>query len=214
MPRNVYVVDIETTGLMGQLAGDAVVEVGIARVDLDTKKVYAEYGAVVRQILTPAQADSWVFHNTDLTPAEVRTSPYSICDVTRVLRTRFSGSIPVTSYNRVFDIDLFLSQPPYLWRPNLAPCIKVSVGNYLSSDGRWISAQAAYNQLCPDNPAKLPFAREEHRALSDAVMEGYILLALCEKSPDFDNIYDDAIRAAEIAYNCGSEDEGAEDVDG
>lgn len=199
MSRNVYVVDIETTGLSGQLAGDAVVEVGISRVDLDARKVYAEYGAVVRQILTHEQAGSWVFKNTTLTPREVLTSPYSICDVSRVLRSRFSGSIPVTSYNRTFDLDLFLSQPPYLWRPHFAPCIKEEASHLVTRTGEWVSAQRAYDVLCPDNPANLPDCREEHRALSDAVMEGYILLAICSLSCDIALEYDVAIRTAEIA---------------
>lgn len=199
MARNIYVVDIETTGLNGQLAGDAVVEVGIARVDLDARKVYAEYGAVVRQLLTREQSDSWVFKNTTLTPREVMTSPYSICDVSRVLRTRFSGSIPVTAFNRAFDIDMFLSKAPYLWRPHLAPCVQEEASYVMHRVGEWVSAQNAYNVLCPDDPANLPDGREEHRALSDAVMEGYILLASYALSPDVALAYDDAVRAAETA---------------
>lgn len=199
MSRNIYVVDIETTGLSGQLAGDAVVEVGISRVDLDARKVYAEYGAVVRQILTHEQAGSWVFKNTTLTPREVMTSPYSICDVSRVLRSRFSGSIPVTAFNRVFDIDKFLSKPPFLWRPHFAPCVQEEATYVMHRVGDWVSAQKAYDVLCPDNPANLPDGREEHRALSDAVMEGYILLASYALSPDVALAYDDAVRAAETA---------------
>ena len=45
-------------------------------------------------------------------------------------------------------------------------------------------AQEAYDLLCPDNPAALPDKKEEHRALSDAVMEGWILLRYLEDNPD------------------------------
>lgn len=197
MNGNIYVVDIETTGLAGQRAGDCVVEVGIARVDMLKRRVYPEYSAIVRQVLSPEQAaDSWVFKNTTLTPGEVRSSPHSAYDVARILRNVYTGSIPVTSYNRFFDLDLFLSHPPYLWRPAAAPCIKECATAALGFD-KWLSAQKAYDILCPENPARVPDGREEHRALSDACLEGYILLEVCRRDPAIAMSYDEAIRDAE-----------------
>lgn len=199
MNNNVYIVDIETTGLNGQLAGDSVVEIGIARVDLALGRVYPEYSAIVRQPLRADQLDSWVFQNTSLTAREVMLSPHSMCEVSDVLREQFSSSIPVTSYNRVFDLDLFLSCAPYLWRPHLAPCIKEQATAVLSEGGKWLSAQAAYARLCPDNPARVPDGKEEHRALSDALLEGHILLRLCEEFPSVGMAYDEAVIDAERA---------------
>lgn len=49
---NIYVLDIETTGLQGALFGDKVLEVGVARVNLDVGKVYPEYSRIVFSNLT------------------------------------------------------------------------------------------------------------------------------------------------------------------
>ena len=65
----------------------------------------------------------------------------------------------------------------------MAPCIKCECGDRYNG-GKWFSAQAAYDLLCSDNPAHVPDCKEEHRALSDAVLEGYILLRYLEDSPD------------------------------
>ena len=65
----------------------------------------------------------------------------------------------------------------------MAPCIKLSCADRYA-DGRWFKAQEAYDLLCPDNPANVPDGKEQHRALSDAVLEGFILLRYLEDDPD------------------------------
>lgn len=180
MTANIYVLDTETTGLNGTAAGDKVVEIGVSRVDLDRGKVYPEYGHIVRQKLTEAQKKAWVFQNTDLTPEEVEHSPYGLLASIGPLHLYGRGGIPFTAYNRVFDFGLFLNNPPYRFVPRkMAPCIMETCAE-LYNAGYWFKAQEAYNMLCPDNPAGVPDGKEEHRALSDSVLEGYILLAMCE----------------------------------
>jgi len=188
--RPLYVLDIETTGLNGILMGDKVVEIGIARVDLEQKKVFAEYGKVIRQELTSDEKMSWVFTHTDLDPTDVERSPWTLDDVILDLVTYNSGVF--TSYNVVFDFDLFLNQPPFRFRPKMAPCIKCECGDRYNG-GRWFSAQAAYDLLCSDNPANVPDNKEEHRALSDAVLEGHILLRYLDDTPDAKRRYLDIL---------------------
>lgn len=189
MTANIYVLDTETTGLEGYLGGDVVVEIGIARVDLDRMKVYPELGRIVRQDLTPKQKESWVFQNTDLTPEEVESSPWTVNKVRADLEA-YSTKV-FTAYNRVFDFDSFLYYTPWYFHPEEAPCIKEECADRYN-DGRWFTAQAAYNLLCPDNPMKVPEGRERHRALSDAVFEGHILTRLCEKNEDILQSYMEA----------------------
>lgn len=189
MTANVYVLDTETTGLNGAAAGDKVVEIGVSRVDLDRGKVYPEYGRIVRQELTETEKNAWVFQNTDLTPEEVENSPYSVFACMCPLALYGRGDFPFTAYNRAFDFDLFLSKAPYSFEPRkMAPCIMETCAG-LYNGGRWFRAQEAYDMLCPDNPAGVPDGKEEHRALSDAVLEGYILLAVCEDDEDTKESY-------------------------
>lgn len=191
MTAQIFVLDTETTGLGGALEGDVIVELGIARVDLDLKKVYPEYGKIVHQNLTPAQQKSWVFEHTDLTPEEVANSPWAAEDVRDDIVDIYYDGV-FTAYNVDFDFGKYLDFEPWLFNPALAPCIMCECADRYN-DGRWFTAQAAYNLLCPDNPAGVPGGRERHRALSDAVFEGHILLALCEKNPDIREAYIKAI---------------------
>lgn len=190
MTAQIFVLDTETTGLGGTLEGDVVVEIGIARVDLDRKRVYPELGRIVYQNLTTAQKKSWVFEHTDLTPEEVEDSPWTEYRVGADLSS-YADRI-FTAYNISFDFDKYLCFEPWSFNPVLAPCIMCECADRYN-DGRWFTAQAAYNLLCPDNPAGVPGGRERHRALSDAVFEGHILLGLCEKNPDIREAYIKAI---------------------
>ena len=86
-----------------------------------------------------------------------------------------------TSYNYEFDFDKFLHQDPWNIPTKKAPCIMLASGRAYADDlpcsshSGCPSAQSTYSYLCPDNPAKLPNGIEEHRALSDAIMEAHIL---------------------------------------
>ena len=182
----IYVLDTETTGLDGRAYGDVIVEIGIARVDLEKRKVYPEFGCLVKQKLTEEQKDAWVFKNTDLTSEEVENSPWTVEEIRHVL-LRYEDKV-FTAYNVTFDFDSFLNQAPWFFRPRLAPCIMEECAEKYNK-GRWFKAQEAYNMLCPDNPARVPNGKEEHRALSDAILEGYILLRLCEQNPDIEEEY-------------------------
>lgn len=189
----IFVLDTETTGLEGAVAGDAVVEIGIARVDLDGGEVVPEFGRIVHQDLTPAQRDAWVFSHTDLTVKDVESSPWTV-DRMRSLLRDYEGAT-FTAYNIGFDFGRFLRWSPWEFNPTLAPCIMEEVAHELNG-GRWMTAQSAYDLLCPDNPAGVPDGLEEHRAVSDAVLEGHILLGLCGRCPGVRERYLDAIAGA------------------
>ena len=195
--RNVYVIDTETTGLNGTVAGDRIVEVGIARVDIVGCKVFPEYSRIIDIPHVMDYSDAWVFRNTTLDVEDCLNSPYSVYDVRNDLRQYVDCC--VTAYNRAFDIDKFLNAWPYHFNPPNFPCIMEMASRVVpakdhAGGSRWPSAQASYDFLCPGNPARVPNGKEEHRALSDAVLEGYILLALMDKD---ESIKDEVLSAME-----------------
>ena len=173
--KPLFVIDIETTDL--DSSKGEIVEVGIARVDLVKRKVYPEYGKIVHQ--SDFNEDAWVFKNTDLTPSEIYRSPWGqddiMLDLVFYLRQGY-----FTSYNQEFDFT-WISEKLGLEFRRVDDIMDLCT--VLFDMDKRFSAQASYLRLCQENPANLKDSREEHRALSDAVMESYILLAVCEENP-------------------------------
>lgn len=192
MNRDIFVLDIETTSLLGSVLGGKVLEIGIARVSFDTGKVYPEYSQIVSQDLTNDEKACWCFQNTDLTPQDVESSPVGPVKAAMDLYLRYRDCL-FTSYNVTFDFYKYLNNEPYNFRPFMAPDIMQLVSDDYNS-GLYLKAQEAYTMFCGhDNPAGLPDGKERHRALDDAIAEGWILLRAYQ---DDDNIaiqYDDAI---------------------
>ncbi len=179
MRNQIFVLDTETTGLGGIDAGDKILEIGIARVDLVRENVYPEYSRIIHyDDLSMKEMGSWVFQHTDLDPGDVLDSPWELDQVRQDLE-RYKGKV-FTAYNADFDFGLYLNKSPWNFKPLLAPCIMKEYAAIFGQDGHWCKAQEAYDRLCPENPAQLPDGIEQHRALSDAVCEGHILLGLCD----------------------------------
>lgn len=180
MTDSILIVDLETTGLLGE-PKDHVVEIGIvelATCDLTPRPLYH---AIVRPYYHLADnfEQAWVFQNTSLRPTDVlcgREVTEVRNEIQRILKGRAA-----TSFNREFDFDRFLIRYPWECSPKLMPCImKVAGREYgdelpCSQYPGCPSAQTTYSFLCPDNPANLPNGIEQHRALDDALMEAYIL---------------------------------------
>lgn len=182
MRPHILVVDIETTGLRGE-PNDHVVEVGVCRLNLDNNTIVPLYSAPVKPYYPMYEGweKSWVFEHTTLTPAQVLEG--ESMEAVRAALTQLlvvSGSYS-TSYNFEFDFDKFLRCAPWDLATRGAPCIMRASGRAYADDlpcseySGCPSAQSTYSYLCPDNPAKLPGGIEEHRALSDAIMEAHIL---------------------------------------
>lgn len=182
VPERIFVVDIETTGLTGEPESH-IVEVGIVEL-FKQKHVIPIYHSIVAPYY-PISKDwdqSWVFQNTSLTPEQVLTGR----SVTKVIMDLhlFLDKQPATSYNYAFDFGRFLDRDPWRICNEPMPCIMeacgAAYGDVLPCNkfSGCPSAQSSYSYLCPDNPAELPGGIEEHRALSDAIMEAHILKAM------------------------------------
>lgn len=177
MNASLYVLDIETTDLDPQKG--RIVEVGVARVDVYRQRVYPEYGRVINVKLRPEERAAWVFENTSLTPDEVESSPYSGWSVNADIQEYMHRGV-FTSYNKPFDFT-WLNEKWKIYPETTLDIMEMVEEHY----GRHLKAEAAYRYYCPENPARLPQMTEDHRALSDAVMESYILLALCKENPKY-----------------------------
>lgn len=180
----VFVVDTETTGLCGCDRGDRVVDIGIVEVDTEMGTVMPVYSEVVGYDVSgwsEDQKNAWIFGHSDLTLDMVaRAEPLE--EIARDVRLILDGNV-AASYNEGFDFDKFLFKSPWNVDCALAPDIMLRAhrlidGDHLFSDGSsWPKLETAYRGLCPDDPAHLD-GPQAHRALSDAVVASYVMLAL------------------------------------
>lgn len=180
----VFVVDTETTGLCGCDRGDRVVDIGIVEVDTEMGTVMPVYSEVVGYDVSgwsEDQKNAWIFSHSDLTLDMVaRAEPLE--EIARDVRLILDGNV-AASYNEGFDFDKFLFKSPWNVDCALAPDIMLRAhrlidGDHLFSDGSsWPKLETAYRGLCPDDPAHLD-GPQAHRALSDAVVASYVMLAL------------------------------------
>ena len=140
----------------------------------------------------------WVFNNTSLTIDEVEGSKNELSDVAREVRNLLRGKF-VTCYNISFDFAKFLDYSPWdLYRVSYpardimdiaTKCLrnmadrdgikdkqlqKRLIDDWEKKPNGWVCSQDAYNGICPDDPAQLN-GKQTHRALDDAIMEGWIL---------------------------------------
>ena len=103
-------------------------------------------------------------------------------EIARDVRLILDGNV-AASYNEGFDFDKFLFKSPWNVDCALAPDIMLRAhrlidGDHLFSDGSsWPKLETTYRGLCPDDPAHLD-GPQAHRALSDAVVASYVMLAL------------------------------------
>lgn len=176
MPINI--VDIETTGLLGEPEAH-VVEIGIVRlIEGEIIPVYSSIVAPYYEITEDIEK-AWVFQNTSLTLNQVKAGR-PLEKVIREVRWALDGQ-PATSYNYQFDFCRFLHREPWGVCNKELPCIMRAAGAAYadrlpcSQYSGCPSCQSTYSYLCPDNPAGIPGGIEEHRALSDAIVEGFIL---------------------------------------
>lgn len=180
----VFVVDTETTGLCGCDRGDRVVDIGIVEVDTERGTVMPVYSEIVGYDVSgwsEGQKNAWIFSHSDLTLDMVaRAEPLE--EIARDVRLILDGNV-AASYNEAFDFDKFLFKSPWNVDCALAPDIMLRAhrlidGDHLFSDGSsWPKLETAYRGLCPDDPAHLD-GPQAHRALSDAVVASYVMLAL------------------------------------
>lgn len=146
----------------------------------------------------------WIYRHSDMRIEETLNAAKNLATVVEEVRNIVSGK-EVTSYNVGFDFGKFLYQEPWSIKPIVTRKIDImklataKVYELADSDSimdkglqnrllmerdesyypdKWVRSIDAYRVLCPDDPMGLEGMR--HRALDDAVMEGWILKAITE----------------------------------
>lgn len=193
--NEIFVIDLETTGLRGY-PQDKVVEIGIASLNVDTGKITERLSRIVHQPLAEADRNSWIFQNTDLKYEDVYSEDDETGELASYLRKNYEDYL-FTSYNVDFDFCRFLWSNEWNFNPWLATdimeeCAKTVPDRNHAGAGKYPSAQASYNFLCPDNPMGLE--KERHRAVSDAVFECHILWNLMRVSKTANELYREELR--------------------
>ena len=181
----IYVIDTETTGLIG-FPGDLVLEIGIAEVDTDKMTVRPFYSSVVgydTEDWPESKKDSWIFRHSTLKLKDVTDAP-RLKAVAEDVRNLLAGK-NVSSYNMVFDFKKFLDRYP--WFLKKMGCVYMqdimeAAANHFKEPSpfggyRWPRLERSYRVLCKDDPAGISKS-DLHRALNDAIVAGYVLLAL------------------------------------
>ncbi len=185
-PEWVLVLDTETTGLKGA-PRDLVVDVGICKVSLTDGTVEDLYSSVLGYDTSEWDdylRNAWIFENTDMTLDMVEEAPRAldvIADVRRILRKQ-----AVTAYNTGYDFGKFLYEEPWSMRGWFVECMDIMKAakdvckipsEYYGCDYKYPKLDYAYAQIVEGDPAGI-HGVQDHRALSDARMASYLMLAL------------------------------------
>jgi len=185
-PKEICVVDTETTGLDGG-PKDLVVDIGICSVDLNKGDVRELYSSVVGYDVTEWEehrTKAWIFENTDLALDDVAAArPFFKVkeDIIRHLR----GKI-VTSYNTSFDMDRFLFREPWHLKGVFSLCTDIMLAatnvckvpsEYYGVSYKYPKLDHAYKTIVKGDPAGI-CGKQDHRALSDAKMASYVMIEM------------------------------------
>lgn len=144
----------------------------------------------------------WIYRNSDMRMEDTLNAAKDLDTVVREVREIVSGK-EVTSYNVGFDFGKFLYQEPWnicnivTRKIDIMKLATTKVYELADSDSiedkvlqerllreredscypeKWVRSIDAYRVLCPEDPMGLEGMR--HRAIDDAVMEGWILKQL------------------------------------
>jgi len=167
------VVDIETTGFF--VNSDAIVEIGIALVDTETKQIELVFDNVIKhdKFNSKKHKNAWIFQNTTLTVEDVENAK-PLSDYKDEIQALFD-KYKMTAYNKSFDLR-FLKAAGF--KMDDVKCLMhtaTQYSQYKDKNGKVKkpSVEEIYNQFfMKDGEVYI----EEHRAGVDAKDEAKILL--------------------------------------
>ncbi|WP_400225811.1 3'-5' exonuclease [Methanomethylophilus alvi] len=171
---------------------------------------YPDIAEFDRKYVNPDGSEGiWIYRNTDLRMEDTLNTAKDAEAVATEVRGIVSGR-EVTSYNVEFDFGKFMYHEPWNLKDTCSvPFDILDLATervyFLAEDDliqdkmlqerllrereesyypeKWVRSIDAYRALCPEDPMGLEGMR--HRAIDDAVMEGWILKALQINNTDF-----------------------------
>ncbi len=198
---DIYVLDIETTGLDG-FPKDLIVEISIMRANVLKQKISQVYHSLIHyetDTWDDNLHNSWIFRKGVLSVEDIQNAEKDLPTVVEEVRQILSGKY-IAAYNNAFDFDKFLNHDP--WNINkkssktkTAPCIMLVASDYLRPSGRKYKKRIyslAYSRknLLSENTESIITNKEleekigefeEHRASYDAFYTACILLELYKR---------------------------------
>jgi len=169
----IAVIDIETTGFSKEF--DAIVEIGICTLDLETGEIKALMNFVTNEdgITKEKIANSWIIQNSNLTIDEIRYG-VNIKYINKSLQHIFDN-YECTAFNRNFDIGFF-EMRGFKFNKGLYPCPMLELTpimklpNTKMSGYKYPKVQEAWDYFFPNTDYL-----EQHRAYDDAYHEAKII---------------------------------------
>jgi len=198
---DIYVVDIETTGLTG-LPKNLVVEIAIMRANVLKQKITQVYHSIIHYDTSTWDdnlLNSWIFRKGTLSVDEIQNAEKDLTTVTEEVRQILAGKF-IAAYNNAFDFDKFLRHNPWNIteesnKTKTAPCVMLSASEYLRPSGkkyknRNYKLAHSRRRLLSKNTESISTNKEleekigefeEHRANYDAFYTACILLELYKR---------------------------------
>jgi len=139
---DIYVVDIETTGLDGT-PKDHVIEIAVMRVNLLNQIITQVYHTLIHydtKKWDEETKNAWIFKQGFLSINDIQNAEKDLTTVVKEVQKLLAGKY-VTAFNNAFDLERFLYKEPWditevTNKTKTAPCLMLSASNYLRPIGR------------------------------------------------------------------------------
>ncbi|MHA1466209.1 MAG: hypothetical protein ACTSVO_12350 [Candidatus Heimdallarchaeaceae archaeon] len=195
---DIYVIDIETTGLDGWKS-DHVVEISIMKANLTNQKIEQVYHNLIYYDTTKwdeKTRNAWIFEKGIIKLDEIQSAKKDIHEVSNEVRKILTGKF-ISAYNNNFDFDKFLLHEPWNINPKtckikVAPCIMLATTDYIKIPTKYkkrklVNLSEARKHLLNEDTTSIINNKElestvmeygMHRANCDAFYSAGVLLEL------------------------------------
>ena len=198
---DIYVIDIETTGLDGWQRNH-VVEISIMKANLTKQKIEQVYHNLIHYDITKwdeKTKNAWIFKKGIIKLDEIQSAKKDIKEVSNEVRKILTGKF-ISAYNNNFDFDKFLLHEPWNINPEtckirIAPCIMLATTDYIKIPTKYkkrklVNLSEARKHLLNENTTSIINNKEiekivreygVHRANCDAFYSACVLLELYKR---------------------------------
>ncbi|MBY9000175.1 MAG: hypothetical protein KGD64_04620 [Candidatus Heimdallarchaeota archaeon] len=195
---DIYVIDIETTGLDGWQK-DHIVEISIMKANLTNQKIEQVYHSLVHYDVTKWDEEvrkAWIFEKGIIKLDKIQNAKKGVKEVSNEVRKILTGKF-ISAYNNEFDFEKFLHHEPWNINPETckiktAPCIMLATTDYVKIPSKYkkrkfVSLSEAKKHLLNEDTTSIINNKElemivreygVHRANCDAFYSACILLEL------------------------------------